>query len=217
VGVREIKYLAKDYDSFRRMMLDRMALLIPGGTETSPADLGITIVEALAYIADHLSYQQDAVATEAYLRTSRRRVSIRRHARLVDYFMHDGSNARVWAHFEVGADNVTAPASTQLLTRTLDGVVRVPPGSSLYDQALREGAEVFEAMHAQTMYTAHNRIELYPWGALNCCLPAGATSATLAGKLDKLVAGDVLIFVEEREPHTGRTEDADQTHRHAVR
>ena len=44
------------------------------------------LVEALAYTADQLSYQQDAVATEAYLGTARRRVSIRRHARLMDYF-----------------------------------------------------------------------------------------------------------------------------------
>ena len=36
------------------------------------------------------------MATEAYLGTARRRVSVRRHARLVDYFMHDGCNARTW-------------------------------------------------------------------------------------------------------------------------
>jgi hypothetical protein len=49
----------------------------------------------LAYAADQLSYYQDAVATEAYLGTARRRTSARRHARLVDYFMHDGANARL--------------------------------------------------------------------------------------------------------------------------
>src|SRR2546427_6685807 len=46
--------------------------------------------ELLAYVGDYLSYQQDAVATEAYLGTARRRVSVRRHARLVDYLVHDG-------------------------------------------------------------------------------------------------------------------------------
>ena len=57
-------------------------------------DLGTALVELLAYAADHLSYQQDAVANEAYLETARRRVSVRRHARLVDYRMHDGASAR---------------------------------------------------------------------------------------------------------------------------
>ena len=77
----EIDYLAKDYASFRRLMLDRMAALMPEWRERNPADLGITLVELLAYVGDHLSYQQDAVATEAYLGTARRRVSVRRHAR----------------------------------------------------------------------------------------------------------------------------------------
>ena len=55
--------------------------------------MGVTLVELLAYVADELSYRQDAVATEAYLDTARSRVSLRRHARLVDYRMHDGCNA----------------------------------------------------------------------------------------------------------------------------
>ena len=54
-------------------MLDRLALLVPDWRERSPADLGVTLVELLAYVGDHLSYHQDAVATEAYLRTARRR------------------------------------------------------------------------------------------------------------------------------------------------
>lgn len=53
-------YLAKDYESFRRLMLDRMATTIPEWKERSPADLGVTLVEALAYAADHASYYQDA-------------------------------------------------------------------------------------------------------------------------------------------------------------
>ena len=92
----EINYLAKDYASFRKLILDRMALLLPDWRERNPADPGITLVELLAYVGDQLSYQQDAVATEAYLGTARKRVSLRRHARLVDYFVHNGTNARVW-------------------------------------------------------------------------------------------------------------------------
>src|SRR3712207_7620689 len=49
-----------------------------------------TLVELLAYTGDYLSYYQDAVATEAYLETARRRISVRRHVRLIDYPMHEG-------------------------------------------------------------------------------------------------------------------------------
>ena len=51
--------------------------------------------------ATALSYKQDAVATEAYLQTARSRISLRRHALLVDYHVHDGCNARTWMQLQV--------------------------------------------------------------------------------------------------------------------
>jgi hypothetical protein len=73
----DINYLAKDYASFRQLMLDRIALLSPQWTERNAADLGVALVEAVAFVGDYLSYQQDAIGTEAYLGTARRRVSVR--------------------------------------------------------------------------------------------------------------------------------------------
>src|SRR5690606_19781725 len=58
-----VDYLAKDYASFRRLMLDRMALLAPSWRERNAADIGVALVELLAYVGDQLSYTQDAVAT----------------------------------------------------------------------------------------------------------------------------------------------------------
>ena len=198
----EIDYLAKDYASFRRLMLDRLSILMPGWAERSPADLQIALVELLAYVGDHLSYYQDAVATEAYLGTARRRVSVRRHARLLDYAMHDGVNARVWVHFDVeaggGADGATLPAGAELRTRGDDYLVF----ETMYDAVLRSG---------------HNEIGFYTWGDTECCLPAGATRATLRDDGLALAAGDVLIVEEVRSPTTGLRADADPTHRHAVR
>src|SRR5437763_5022540 len=111
----EIDYLAKNYPSFRQLMLDHLALQVPGWTERSEADLGIVFVEVLAYVADYLSYYQDAVATEAYLGTARRRPSIKRHVRLLDYVLHEGCNARVWVQVQV-SERLTLPQATQLLT-----------------------------------------------------------------------------------------------------
>ena len=103
----EINYLVKDYASFRQLMLDRMAVLMPQWRERNTADLGVALVELLAYVGDYLSYQQDAIATEAYLGTARRRTSVRRHARLVDYPINDGCNSRAWIHVRVGAASIT--------------------------------------------------------------------------------------------------------------
>ena len=74
----------------------------------------MTLVELMAYSADYLSYYQDAVATEAYLGTARRRTSVRRHAKLLDYPMHDGGNARAWVTLQVspGAEAWPLPGPT---------------------------------------------------------------------------------------------------------
>jgi predicted phage baseplate assembly protein len=100
-----INYLAKDYASFRQLILDRLALIMPDWQERHVPDLGLTLVEMLAYTGDYLSYYQDAVATEAYLETARQRISVRRHARLIDYALHEGCNARAWLTVAVGQDS----------------------------------------------------------------------------------------------------------------
>src|SRR5262249_22121649 len=84
-----IDYLAQDFNSFRRMLLDVASARHPHFTDGNVADLAFTILETLAYEGDRLAYFQDAVATEAFLDTARQRRSVRRHARLVDYAMHE--------------------------------------------------------------------------------------------------------------------------------
>src|ERR1700683_3549137 len=78
------------------------------------------MVETLAYAADHLSYQQDAVSAEAYIGTARSRISLRRHGRLVDYDISEGCNARTWVYVEVatGAPVSHVPQGTLFFVRT---------------------------------------------------------------------------------------------------
>ncbi len=213
-----LSYLAKDYQSFRRLMLGRMAQLMPDWRERSPADLGVTLVEMLAYTADRLSYAQDAVGTEAYLATARRRSSVRRHARLVDYRMHDGANARAWIHVEIedGTGPFMVPEGTRFLTRVTGFDPVIAAGDEARD-ALNLSPLVFEALHDKTLVHEHNRIPFYEWSDAACCLPKGATRATLARDLPDLAAGDILIFEERLGPRTGRAADADPSVRHAVR
>ena len=212
----DIDYLAKDYTGFRRLMLDRLNLLAPGWRERSPADVGITLVELMAYAADNLSYRQDAIANEAYLSTAHKRVSIRRHVRLVDYALHEGCNARSWVHFEVAADQ-SLPKGTQLLTRTGALPTQIQPASKQLQDALAAGAIVFETARAAILFVDLNEMQLYSWGDLGCCLPRGATSATLRGVHPQLQPGAVVVFQEIVSPTTYQTEDADRNKRWAVR
>jgi hypothetical protein len=216
-----IDYLAKDYSSFRRLMLDRLSTLMPDWNERSPADMQVALVEAVSYVGDQLSYYQDAVGSEAYLGTARQRTSIRRHARLLDYAMHEGCNARAWVFFEVeplgGADGVVLPAGTPLLTRGADDIVMRNP-LELEDILFKENPLVFETLHELNLFSAHNLVRFYTWDDSECCLPTGATRATLYNDPQLfLQVGDVLLFEEIISPATGLIADADPTHRHAVR
>ena len=235
-------YLAKDYATFRQLVLDRLSLIMPGWTETHIADEGIALIEILAYTADYLSYYQDAVATEAYLSTARQRISVRRHVRLLDYPMHEGCNSRAWIQIQVlaGGGNLWTDSGSVLF---ISGFEESPDTSvvlslaDLYDapqgswQAFQPVAAVASPLHA-----AHNRILFYTWGNHQCYLPAGATGATLEDPwqvaLDEkgtfkiaeprmrslsLEVGDYLLLEEALGPISGVAADADPAHRWVVR
>jgi len=212
-----IDYLAKDFDGFRRIMLERMALLAPGWTERNPADVGVALVELLAYVADELSYRQDAVATEAYLGTARSRVSIRRHARLVDYRVHEGCNARAWVQIDVNSPIAVLPARTTLFTTVPGLPALIEPDSRDFDAAAAAGPVVFETVDPAVLHSDLTDLDFYTWGEQGCCLPRGATSATLLGRHPNLRAGDVLALAETVSPTTGEAADANPTRRWAVR
>jgi hypothetical protein len=217
----DINYLAKDYGGFLQTMLDRLAVLVPGWRETHAADLGVALVETLAYAADHLSYQQDAVSTEAYIGTARSRISLRRHARLVDYPIGEGCNARAWIYLETLAEGVAIPQGTLFFVRTpgLPAVIDpLSPADQRFVRALRNGTQpTFTSLQTAVLHTEQNQIDFYTWGDADCCLPAGATEATLIGNLTSLSPGTALVFEEVLGPLTGNANDADPTHRWAVR
>jgi len=227
----EIDYLAKDYSSFLQLIRDRLAQTMPGWQETHEPDVGVMLVELLAYVGDQLSYYQDAVATEAYLGTARQRISVRRHARLVDYAMHEGCNARAWVTIATTETEVTLPPFffCTAFPGAAGGHVLQPAD---FAKALPGSCEVFEPLLADpsqpvVLRAAHNTISFYTWGDCACCLPKGTTGATLLdqwvttdgvkGRALTVAVNDVLIFEEVIGPHTGNPADADPTHRQAVR
>jgi hypothetical protein len=232
-----LDYLAKDYASFRRLLLDLIATRNPDWIERNPADLGIALAELFAYAGDNLSYFQDAVATESYLDTCRHRVSARRHARLVDYAVHDGRNAWTHVHFEVNAAG-NVPQGTRLLTRVIDPLIgqAVAPGAMIAstvapqfeaDPALRS-VEVFETTARIRTSPLSNLLYIHTFGDARCCLPSGARRVFVysltpgpaplwTAILPPLAAGDYLLLEEVKGPATGFAADADPRHRQVVR
>ena len=222
---------------------------MPDWQERHVPDLGVALVELLAYVGDNLSYYQDAVATEAYLETARERISVRRHAaRLVDYFLHEGCNARAWVSISTDINIELDLSDCFFITRP--GEARFANKSFLPLEELegvtRASYDVFEPLDKQAipLVAAHSTIMFYNWGDDECCLPRGATRATLldgwddsegpspvpqirakseaadspAGRPRKLglKPGDILIFEEVLGPRTGQPADADHQRRHPI-
>ncbi|HEY5712961.1 MAG TPA: baseplate J/gp47 family protein [Allosphingosinicella sp.] len=223
-----LNYLAKDYVSFNRLMLDRMAATIPEWTERNASDLGVTLVEALAHAADQTSYFQDAVHTEAFLGRARLRQSVLRHARLLNYTASEGCNARVAVALTAKNDREQAdpifPAGTRLLTRPprIAGTIStvIPPDAERFEQMINGGSIVFETLDSVfSLKQSRNAMQLYDWGDDACCLLAGSTAAWLVGTRADLglARGDLIIF-EERIPFGGKPADPpDPSHRQVVR
>ena len=215
----ELSYLVKDYESLRALLLERMSVVLPDWNERHVPDLQLSLVELLAYAGDELSMFQDSVGTEAYLETARRRISVRRHARLVDYVVHAGCNARAWMCVEVSGE-LTVPAADVAFLAAAEtiGTAAVVVPCEVLDDLPDGAAAIFEPIDRRDLRFREelNGIELWAWGDDECCLEIGATSATLRGQPD-LHPGHVLILEEVKGPRTGAPADADPTHRQAVR
>jgi hypothetical protein len=228
-----LDYLAKDYQSFRRLMVDLIAARNPNWQERLPADLGMTIVELLAYAADYLSYYQDAgPGTEGYLDTCLHRISAARHAQLIDYYMDQGRNAESFVHLRGGAGaNGIVPAKTMVTTLVsvpLRGDV-APPGVIIPDSAdfdadpALESALVFEVKTDTRVIALHNEMRIHTWGDCLCCLSRDAHEVYLysidsgVAKRPGLKAGEYLLLEEVLSVTTGSAADVNAGHRQVIR
>jgi hypothetical protein len=186
-----IDYLARDYEALRTLMLNDLAEQLPEGVSDRAADPLVAIVEVAAALGDYLSYRQDAVATESYLATARRRLSVRRHARLLDYTLHEGCNARTFVALAT-TQTLSVPAGTLVVTRqALVATPTLPAATTRFDPgtiffATMQPALLSSALSSPGFYTAPGETEVV--------LPAGATQAALLNALTDLTPGAVLIF-----------------------
>ncbi|HEY2853203.1 MAG TPA: baseplate J/gp47 family protein [Gemmatimonadaceae bacterium] len=172
-----IDYLARDYDSFRHLLMSAMGQRVPGWRPTSEADFDQTLIDLFAVAGDELSDYQDRVMNEAYFASARKRVSIARHARLMDYHIHQGNQASTWLALSL------APAKSG----TLPGGLTVWTGP----KPRISTSQVFQAHSPQFVHTLLNRFGLYTWSDAIPALAAGSTSADL--RIDSGTAFDANL------------------------
>jgi len=81
----DFDWRVRDYDGFRRFMLEELLARFPERRRWTDGDLEVVLVEALAAVLDQLSDLTDRVAAEAFLETARRPDSVRRLLSLIGY------------------------------------------------------------------------------------------------------------------------------------
>jgi hypothetical protein len=181
-----IDYLAKDFTSFRRALLDYSASAYPDWVERDEPDLGMMLVELLSAVGDDLSYLQDRVASEATLETATQMRSLIRHARLVDYEPRPATSARVLLQVDVSVASL--PAGGLVLAPQPDGTVL---GFELGDGLLAADASAPSTVQPRadprwnrldhTASPPVPRITPYLWDDSQRVLPAGSVQTWARG------------------------------------
>ncbi|MEQ1742860.1 MAG: putative baseplate assembly protein [Candidatus Nitrotoga sp.] len=166
-------------------------------------DFSIALLDAYACMADVLSFYQERLANESYLRTAGERLSLSELARLIGYRLKPGVAAETYLAFTlqepppqpVSSDPKQATGVPDKITLDIGIKVQSIPGPD-------EKPQTFETVES---------IEARP--AWNVLLPKmhemklpvfGTKIVYLQGTATQLKAGDALLFVgTERENSTG--------------
>jgi hypothetical protein len=221
-----IDYLAKDYDSFRHTLMVAMAARVPGWISTSEADHDQVLIDLLAAAADEMSDYQDRVMAEAYLATTRQRVSLARHARLVDYHVHEGNQPTTWLAVDIVGGQAPFTLNDQELV-AWTGANPAEAGAVFFASRQRR----LEPVKRQRLDPLLNRLRLHTWRNAQPALAAGSTSADIAplSGLATQAAADALrdlvrhglwremLIVERLNPLTGAVPGRHRSKRQLLR
>lgn len=108
-----VDYTSKEYYALREELIARIQDRIPNWTANDPADFGVALVEAFAYMGDMLSYYIDRNANESFINTATQRSSVLNIARTYGYIPAGHRQAVVTLTFNnTSANPVVIPEGT---------------------------------------------------------------------------------------------------------
>ena len=193
-GLAAINYRVGTHSRFKRSMLARLSdsarpALLDLRTRDDD-DFTVALIDAWAVVADVLTFYQERIANESYLRTATERVSVLELARIVGYEPARGVAAGTWLAFTVE----TAPGS---------------PGSAVVRTGVQVKSVPGQDEKPQTFETVEEIEARAEWNALAPRLTALKYPAPrdayvyVRGTATNLKEGDALLFVGgEREGST---------------
>ncbi len=183
-----VSYRIGRYATFYASMLaslsDSDLPALAGLRTRDSSDFSIAFLDTWAVVCDILTFYQERLANEAYLRCAIDERSVMELAALVGYKPSPGVAASAYLAFSLnpapGApDNVTIPAGTRV--QSVPGPGQTP--------------QVFETSNAIVALIKQNQMAVQtsiPWGLSN-----GQTSIWIDGVSNNLNPGDALLFVNQ--------------------
>lgn len=203
IGLSSISYRIGDQAQFRASLiagLNTATLPALAGLRTREAsDFTIGLIDAFACAADVLTFYQERIAQESFLRTATERVSMQEMGRLIGYRLKPGVAAETQLAFALETpptppaglapepgNFVTGVPATVTLAKGLK--VQSLPGPDETPQAF----ETVESIEAQPAWNA-----IRPWLSEVRKPGRGDRETFLAGVRTGLRAGDALLIVDD--------------------
>ena len=97
-----------------------------GLTTRAPNDPSIALLDAWAIVADVLTFYQERIANEGYLRTATERRSVLELARLIGYALRPGVAASVWLALELDKDHEVVIQPHEIKAQSVPGPGEMP-------------------------------------------------------------------------------------------
>lgn len=196
-GLSALAYRAGVYEQFKNSMLAQLSnaelSALRNFTTREEDDFAIALLDAWATVADVLTFYQERIANESYLRTATERLSLLQLARLIGYELRPGAAASTYLAFTL--DN--APGSPPQATIDVGTKVQSVPG-------LGEQAQMFETVETKI----EARVE---WNAIHPRLTQPQTansilkSIVVQGTAVNVKPGDKLLIVRNDSDRTVKT------------
>jgi hypothetical protein len=186
-GLTAIAYRIGTFATFRSAMLHalRDELGLSDLTTRASDDYSITLLELWAAVADVLTFYQERIANEAFLRTALHRDSVLRLARLLDYRLRPGLAAETRLAFTIDPNQLPAKGNS----------VPIPVGVKVMSiPGPGEQPQFFETIEEILGDARINALSALPVPALINPFAQGTTTATVLERPESLAVGDRLLF-----------------------
>ncbi len=189
-GLAAVSYRVGAWSNFYESMLARLSSsdypALAGLKTRDSDDFTIALLDASAIVLDVLTFYQERLANEGYLRTAQRLRSLTELSRLIGYQPSPGVSASTYAAFDLRAAPGQAPDPTTASTA-------IPCGTQLQSVPA-------QGQTPQTFETAADIQAKADWNALPVQTSApwvapGAGSLYLAGTTTQLQVGDSLLIL----------------------